>query len=571
MSPVYTLSNECQDCYKCIRICPVKAIKVQDSRAGVIPSRCISCGQCVLSCPSNAKQVRNDINKVRILLQGNEKTIVSLAPSWRGAFDYNTEKMISILKMLGFSDVSETAIGAQEVSIKTAQILNNEKKGLFISSACPVIVDYVRLYKPEFVNNIVPLASPALTHAKLLKNEYGENTKIVFIGPCIGKKNEADRNQDLISASITFEELKIWLKEEDFDLQNFTIDEKVSFVPYSANEGSLYPIDGGMNETIKRVGVNNNIQLLNICSLDLFAKSLNDLDLETINKTLFIEALACVGGCVSGPCISSKKSDFSIISDVLTNTLHREKVPKEAKVAVTMNYISAQIEKKVYTPEEIRKALKKIGKLSQTDELNCAGCGYQTCKGLARALLEGDAEPSMCVSYMRQLATRKADAIFKFMPSAMIMLDKNFQIIETNESFIRMFASNNSKTYLSHPDHLIGSPVGDLLGLVPMFKKVLKTGNDIRKERYLYQGKFYALYIFCVEKEESIGVLITDTTQFQGNKEKIAKRAKEVISKNISIVQEIASMLGEHMVETEMLLSSIADDFNDEKDEEEGN
>jgi iron only hydrogenase large subunit-like protein len=567
MSPVYTLTNECQDCYKCVRRCPVKAIKIQDSRAGVIPHKCISCGNCVLSCPSNAKQVRNDIDKVRQLLQFKEPVIVSLAPSWRGAFEYSNQKMISILQHLGFSAVSETALGAQEVSIETASMLNHSKPGLYISSACPVIVDYIRYYRPEFTDNIATLASPALTHAKLLKNSFGEDVRVVFIGPCIGKKNESDRHQDLISAALTFEELKIWFKEEDIDVNDIEIKENASFVPEDAKEGAIYPMDGGMNKTISRVGVKDHVQLINISSLDLFAKSLNDLDLSKIEKTIFVEALACVGGCISGPCMSSKRSDFSIISDVLTNTSYRTSIPKKAQVVVPLRYESAKVETKVYSLEELQKSLKVIGKLTPSDELNCGGCGYQTCRGLAKALLDGDAEPQMCVSYMRQLAIRKADAMFKFMPSAMIMLDKNFNISEANEAFIRMFSGKRSKLHLSHPDHIIGCYAGDILGLNAIFKKVLKSGNDIRKERYSYQGKFYALYIFCAEKGESIGVLITDTTPFQGNKEKIATRAREVISKNITIVQEIASMLGEHMVETETLLSSIADDF----DEEEGN
>lgn len=570
INPVYTLTNECQDCYKCVRVCPVKAIRIQDGRAGVIAQRCISCGNCVLSCPSNAKQVRNDVEEVRRILQSKEQVIVSLAPSWRGAFEYSTAKMISVLEHLGFSSVSETALGAQEVSVHTASILNQAQSGVFISSACPVIVDYVRLYKPEFTENIVSLASPALTHAKLLKKTFGDSIKVIFIGPCIGKKNEADRNKDLIFASLTFEELKLWLKEEDINTDKIEVKEDAHFVPENASEGALYPMDGGMNETIRRVGVKDNVQLMNVCSLDLFAKSLNELDLSKIDKTIFIEALACVGGCISGPCISSKKSDVSIISDVLANTTFRMDIPQTAQVVVPLEYKPSEVENKIYSLEDLQKALKRIGKLSASDELNCGGCGYSTCRGLAKALLDGDAEPQMCVSYMRQLATRKADAMFKFMPSAMLMLDKDFNIIEANESSIRMFFAEKSKTYLTHPDQIIGTYAGDLLGLNAMFKKVLKTGSDIRKERYVYQGKFYALYLFCAEKGESIGVLITDTTQFQGNKEKIVTRAREVISKNITIVQEIASMLGEHMVETETLLSSIADDFDDD-DEDEGN
>src|SRR5574344_2046645 len=170
--PVYTLKNECHDCYKCVRECSVKAIKIKDGHASVLDEKCIACGHCVKVCPSNAKRIRYDIDKVKTLFTAQKRVFVSMAPSWRGVFEINAPKMIALLKKLGFEAVSETALGAQEVSIKTAEMLNKEDKGLFISSACPVIVDYVRLYKPEFVNNITPLGSPALTHAKLLKETF---------------------------------------------------------------------------------------------------------------------------------------------------------------------------------------------------------------------------------------------------------------------------------------------------------------------------------------------------------------------------------------------------------------
>src|SRR5574344_1505357 len=112
---VYTLINECHDCYKCVRHCPVKAIKIENGHASVLPEKCIACGTCVKACPSNAKRVRSDLDKVKNLLLAQKTIYVSLAPSWVGVFDYTVQKMISILKKLGFTDVSETAIGAQEV------------------------------------------------------------------------------------------------------------------------------------------------------------------------------------------------------------------------------------------------------------------------------------------------------------------------------------------------------------------------------------------------------------------------------------------------------------------------
>ena len=189
-NPVYTLTNECHDCYKCVRECHVKAIKIENGHASVIPEKCIACGACVKACPTNAKRVRTDIDKVKKLLFDKKDVYVSLAPSWRASFENSAEKMIALLKQLGFKDVSETALGAQEVSIKTAKMLNEAGNGLFISSACPVIVDYIRLYMPEFTQCITPIGSPLMTHAKMLKETFGDDIAIVFVGPCIAKKNE---------------------------------------------------------------------------------------------------------------------------------------------------------------------------------------------------------------------------------------------------------------------------------------------------------------------------------------------------------------------------------------------
>ncbi len=315
--PVYTLKNECHDCYKCIRECHIKAIKIQGGSASVINNKCIACGHCVTVCPAGAKRVRNDIEKVKIALIENKKIYVSLAPSWVGVYDVSKEQMITSLKKLGFSAVSETALGAQEVSIEIANILNNSEKGLFISSACPVIDDYIRLYKPEFVSNIVPVASPALTHAKLLKETYGDDIEVVFIGPCIAKKNEADENPDLLLASLTFDELNYWFREEFIDIENIKTDDDAKFVPEHSYEGSLYPIEGGMVETIKLVGIkDNDVTFINVSSLESFDKALNGIKSNEIKNKIFVEALGCSGGCINGPCISADKSRILIISSL---------------------------------------------------------------------------------------------------------------------------------------------------------------------------------------------------------------------------------------------------------------
>lgn len=563
---VYTLINECHDCYKCVRECPVKAIKIENGHASVLAEKCIACGNCVIACPSNAKRVRSDIDKVKTLFLAKKEVYVSLAPSWSGVFEYKPEKMIAIFKKLGFHAVSETALGAQEVSIKVAETLNEADKGLFISSACPVIVDYIRLYKPEFAKNITKLASPALTHAKILKETYGEKISIVFIGPCVGKKHESDQHKELIDVSLTFEELKFWLSDEGIDISSISSDKKETFIPETAFEGSIYPLDGGMNETIKRVGVKNSVQLLNICSLQAFENSLACLNTEKINTPIFIEALACDGGCVAGPCISTQKSGINIMSDVLSKVHSRKSIPKTAKVVLEMEYNPIEVQSLNYPLEDILKAMKKIGKHSEDDELNCGGCGYSTCRELAKALIAGDAESSMCVSYMRKIAMRKAAAMLRCMPSATVMVDVDLRVIEANDAFMRMFCGDMYEVFATRQDGLVGAAIDRIVEFSDLFKSALKSGKDIHKERFPIKNKLYDIIAFTIEKNELVGAIITDVTQSETNREKIAQKAQEVISKNITIVQDIACLLGEHMVETEMLLSSIANDF-EEKDE----
>ncbi len=568
--PVYTLTNECKDCYKCVRHCPVKAIKIENDHASVIAEKCISCGTCVQVCPTNAKCVRTDLEKVKNLFIAKKDVYVSLAPSWRSVFENSAKKMIAVLKRLGFKEVSETALGAQEVSIHDAEVLNNMEKGLLISSACPVIVDYIRIYKPEFAKYITPVGSPAKTHARMLKDKYGEDIAVVFIGPCIGKKNEADEDDGLIDVSITFEELKFWIADEIGDISEIKKENDYEFVPYSAHEGTLYPINGGMNETIKKVGIKPNVQLMEVCTIPAFEKALDNLEPDKLEVPVFVEALACESGCITGPCIASNKASISSISDVMYKVKSRDEIPQKAQTVVECEYSPKAVAKTEYSLEEIQQALKKIGKHSQDDELNCGGCGYSSCRELAVALLDGVAETSMCVSYMRKIAMRKAAAMLRCMPSAIVMVDNNMKILEANDSFMKMFTGEMYEIFKSRPDGLLGASIDRIVDFADIFSTILKTGKDLHKEHYAVKDKLYDINAFTIEENEIVGAVITDVTQTETTREKISEKAREVISKNISIVQEIACLLGEHMVETETLLNSIANDYDERKDNDNG-
>lgn len=567
--PVYTLKNECLDCYKCVRECHIKAIKIQDGSASVITDKCIACGHCVMVCPSGAKKVRSDIEKVKTLITAQKKIYVSLAPSWAGIYDLTPDKMIAVLKKLGFYAVSETALGAQEVSIKCADILNNSDNGLYISSACPVIVDYIKLYKPNLAKHIVNVASPALTHAKMLKEKYGNDISVVFIGPCIGKKNEADNHPEYIDASLTFEELNFWISDEFINVNELDITLSDKFVPEDSYEGALYPIEGGMNDTIRRVGIKDDVSLISMSGLKTFDRAVDGLDVSSIDKKLFIEALSCEQGCVNGPCLASKKAGLTICSEIMSKVKFRNVVPQEAQTVFEKTYEETPVSEDNITYAQIQDAMKKIGKHSPDDEINCGGCGYLTCRDMAKALVKGDAETSMCVSYMRKIAMRKAAAMLRCMPSAIVMVDKNLNIIESNDAFMRMFCGEMYDIFANRKEGLTGASLERIISFSDLFAQLLNSGGDVHKSHFNVKNKLYDINAFTIEKGEIVGAIITDVTKAEIDREKIAAKAKEVISKNITKVQEIACLLGEHMVETEILLNSIAQDYSNDNIEDE--
>lgn len=559
--PVFTLKNECQDCYKCVRECTTKAIKIENGHASIISDKCIACGHCVTICPQKAKTVRNDIEKVKILLDSNKDVYVSLAPSWVGSFNCSDKILICALKKMGFAGVSETSLGAQEVSAQVVNILNATKQKLHISTACPALVYYIRIYKPEFIKFLTPIASPALTHAKMLKNNYGDDSAVVFIGPCIAKKNESDKHPELIDAAITFKDLHSLFAANNISLENIKLNAKNVFVPQKAYEGNIYPIEGGMNKTIERHNLNEGVRLIDVSSIPSLNNYLKNLNTNDLRETIFIEALACEGGCINGPCMNTDKSGLAIVSDVISKTEFRKEIPATPVVVVQEKFQPKVFSSQSFSTREIIEAMKSIGKNSKEDELDCGGCGYNTCRQLAEALLANEAEPSMCVSYMRKIALQKASSMLRCMPSAVVMTDKYFKIVESNDAFTRMFASEMYEYYSSKPEGLAGAAIERLIPCVDIFAKALKTGKDIHCERYPINDKLYDITAFTIETNTIVGAIITDVTKTEMKREQIARKAQEVISKNISIVQNIACLLGEHMVETELLLGSIAEGY----------
>ena len=570
--PLYTIKNNCQDCYKCVRRCPVKAIKIEDGSAMIVPDLCIACGTCYRVCPAKAKQARNDLTRAKHLVQSGKDVYVSLAPSWITEFEgVSREQMIAAIRRLGFRGVSETALGAEEVSANIAGLLDkaaNEApqvsaaNRLFISTACPAVVEYINKYVPERTANLTKLTSPLLAHCRLLKTALGKDIEVIFIGPCIAKKIEADRHPDLLSLSLSFTDLHQWLKDENIVLKDIHTSVFDKFVMSKAEEGVAYPVEGGMIETLKPYEQSQKAYLMQITGIENIKRELKNIREEALDRPIFIECLACEGGCVNGPCTSSKKSGLEKRVEILKESDFSGLAGKRSpSVDITLDYASEAIVQPEHDETDIKRVLASIGKYSIEDEINCGGCGYNTCRNFAKALLDGKAEPEMCVSHMKQQAQRKANALLRCIPSPIVIANAKLSIMEYNDKFVETFWNEDEHADIYDQNNLHGADLRDFINFTNLFSASLDLEQDIHREHVRFNDKLFDVVVFNIDKKQIVGGIIEDVTNMEMKKEQIAEKAKEVIHKNLATVQQIACTLGEHMAETEVLLRSIAKDF----------
>jgi iron only hydrogenase large subunit-like protein len=569
LKPIYSERTQCQDCYKCVRQCPVKAITVQDGCATVNSEMCIVCGHCVEVCPAGAKRVRDDLRRARLLLKRKEKVFVSLAPSFVSEFhDLEPGQLTAAIRQLGFEGVSETALGAEEVSATLGIVLDESENRIFLSSACPTAVEYIQKYHPELSEIITPVLSPLLSHCKLLRKTYSEDIGVVFVGPCIAKKLEADAHPDLCDVAITFEALRRWLMEDKIEPASLPTKAEAGFVPFAAKEGAMYPVEGGMNDTVKANCRTENTVFVTVSGVANMARALRDLERTGSGKNIFLELLACEGGCINGP-KSQRRNMVASRLDVLDYTrLTGVGFPRTPTVEIAETFLREASVETAPSQEAIAGALRRIGKVRADDELNCGGCGYDTCRQLARALLEDKAEEGMCVSYMRQLAQKKANALLRTIPFGVIILNEKLRVIDCNEKFAQLFGDDLASVYEAVPG-LEGASLNEILPIEDMFKEVLKTGQDIVNRTVRVNNRMFNVTIFSIDDHRVVGATFLDVTRTEMRREQVVEKAQQVIQNTLSTVQDIAFRLGRNAAESEVILNSIIEAYHPQAEDQE--
>lgn len=563
-SPVYSIDAQCRDCYKCVRHCPVKAIRVEDDHATVSPHACVFCGRCVAVCRHSAKQVRDDLPRARALLRQKRPVYASLAPSFVAEFPgVRPAQLTAALKRLGFAAVHETAEGAERVSQAVAALLDRADAGLFLSTACPVAVDLIRRYYPAHAAALTPVLPPMLAHARQLKTRYGEDAPVVFIGPCIGKKRDADNNRGLLHTALTFEELRRWLVVTGIDPADMP-DAPACAPP---GEGAFYPVEGGMNQTIRACLTRRDLDdaLLTVSGLGPIVAALETFDPATLRRPLFLELLACQGGCVAGPKTSARDTIRAQL-DVLARARQAVSRPP-APAAVACDWPAEPVAVPGFDEPDILTALRRLGKYQKEDELNCGGCGYDSCRALACALLRGVAEPQMCVSHMRQLAQKKTNALSRALPYGLVIADAHLRIMECNERFAKLFGDTLTTAYEARP----GLRDADLTRILPfphLFRSVLDSGHEIIRKSLKINTRIFSVTVFNVEPRAAVGALLLDVTETEQRRQQLIEKSRTVIQNTTKTVQEIAFMLGKNSAQSELILTSAIDMFVAENPDE---
>lgn len=549
----------CKDCYKCVRYCPVKSIRVKDHAASILAGECILCGNCTIVCPQHAKEDINDVPMIKVLMSKHETVIAIVAPSFAAYFNISFETMKSTLKKLGFADVFEVAEGAHVVKTEYERLVAENPDQTWITSSCASVNYYIKRHRPEAAKYLLPVLTPMKALAKILRERYPE-AKFVFIGPCLSKKGEAFENGSGVSAVLLFEELEDWLAEE-----NIVVHEDESF-RNQPRLSRLFPMSGGILATMKQ---EPGINYLPISGFDGVKQTIEDV-VDGKLPHCFIEMNFCKGGCVGGP--SFRRKELGTLRGAVKTrqaagtTIYDE----DYSVPETLDYSTTFQTKRVFrlepTKAQIEAVLRQMDKFSPEDELNCGMCGYSTCREKARAVLFGKAEIDMCMPYIRKRAENYAGKIIDSVPSGILAIDMSLNISQANPAACDIFGVDATS--------LVGQPIGTILDENDFVNLLASDEDTLMTSIYLPDYGLYLDETLQVNRDANLIICIlknvteekTRHRRAMQKRQQTAAIADEIVEKQLRMVHEIASLLGETASETKIAISDLKESVMMEDD-----
>lgn len=550
--------SNCKNCYKCIRHCPVKSIRFSGNQANIVGNECILCGQCFVVCPQNAKEIADETERVKVLIDSGAPVIASVAPSFIANYDgVGFEELKAALKKLGFADAEETAVGATIVKREYERLLNEDNRNILISSCCHSVNLLIQKYYPSCLPYLADVLSPMQAHCKDIKQRY-PNAKTVFIGPCVAKKDEADYYTGITDAVLTYEELTEW-----FEAAGIVPEKKLDKSDESL--ARFFPTTGGILKTMQK-NMRPDYTYLAVDGVENCMAALHDIEEGNIEHC-FIEMSACAGSCIGGPVMEKYHRmpvrDYYAVAHYAGKKDFDVAQPDPFTLRKEMEYIGRKLP---YPSEsEIREALHRMGKLRPEDELNCGSCGYNTCREKAVAIIQGKAEVSMCLPFLKERAENFSDNIINNTPNGIVVLNDKYEVQQINRAALKLMN-------IPRESDVMGEPIIRILDPKP-FMDVQRTGRTVRDEKvYLAEYDRYIEQTIVLDKEYKALICImrdvSDEEQQKQRKEELSRQtvetADKVVDKQMRIVQEIASLLGETAAETKIALTKLKESMTDE-------
>ena len=560
---------KCRHCYKCVRHCAVKAISVRDEQARIMVDHCINCGRCLEVCPQNAKTFASDLDRVKGYLHQGAKTIISIAPSYAGVLEFDTPgQVVDALQKLGFYEVRETAEGAAMVTNEYKKLVRAGGMPNIITTCCPSVNDLIEKYYPDCAKLMAPVVSPMVAHGRYIKKIYGPDVKVVFLGPCIAKKQEAigdERVRGAIDAILTFEELADWFKEAGIDLH--ACEDKPMGNP-DPKINRLYPVSGGVIQSVITEEEADGYHKVFVDGLENCMEMLECLRKGELDHC-FIEANVCEGGCAKGPASAHWNTSYVKtkvkIENVVSYKAARD-LPDMTTEELAKQFGDRRVADPLPSEEQIRRILRSTGKYSPADELNCGACGYSTCREKAIAVFQGKAELSMCMPYALNQAESMSNVVMDVTPNMIFVIANDMKIMDCNKKGQDLLSVGREEAVQRYIFEFIEADDIEtaLLTREPVLhKKVqLENGRMTAEETIVYIENLDAVLVTFqdITREEKI------REQHYNLKVETVEMAQKVIEKQMMVAQEIAGLLGETTAETKVTLSRLRDSILNEEE-----
>ena len=560
---------KCRHCYKCVRHCAVKAISVRDEQARIMVDHCINCGRCLEVCPQNAKTFASDLDRVKGYLRRGCRTVISIAPSYAGVLEFDRPgQVVDALQRLGFAEVRETAEGAALVTNEYKKLVREGKMPNIITTCCPSVNDLIEKYYPHCANLMAPVVSPMIAHGRYIKKIYGPDAKVVFLGPCIAKKQEAegdDRVTGAVDAILTFEELALWLKEEGIDLRS--CEEKPMGNP-DPRINRLYPVSGGVIQSVITEEEADGYHKVFVDGLENCMEMLECLRRGELDHC-FIEANVCEGGCAKGPASAHWNTSYVKTKVKIENGVSYKaarNLPDMGTEELAKKFGNRGLDDRMPTEEQIRRILMSTGKYSKEDELNCGACGYSTCREKALAVFQGKAEVTMCMPYALARAESMSNVVMDMTPNMIFVIGNDMRILDCNKKGQELLGVGHDEAVQRYIFEFIEAEDIEtaLLTREPVFHRKIRLdqGRIAAEETIVYIADLDAVLVLFqdVTREEKI------KEQHYNLKVETVEMAQKVIEKQMMVAQEIAGLLGETTAETKVTLTKLRDSILNEEE-----